>query len=182
MSRICALILILSLPLGKVFSQSTEPPPAHEIYAGIGRYFFLQDLRTFLGNQALGIQAGYKYPLPEASFLSHATVDIEYFDPYVKKIHNQNLLLNFGIDRIFPSKIPLFLKTGFDLTAWSQSKTYLAENRLISILYYGWSFGIGTIFYVTPEHTLQGTLDYHLQEFTFKTSYLGLGVHYVWKL
>ncbi len=156
---------------------------SHHIGLGLSAYVFMDDLKEQFNN-TVGFTLGYRYTLPFWSvYEPNLGLRIEYYVPRKNGYENQNVLVSPELSAVIDKTyIPLGAKISVDANYWKQTKTYIQKEVFHEDLLYGLGLGVFTRTDLGTAGHLEYSLDYHLQQFSFLTSFLVLGVQYVYDI
>jgi hypothetical protein len=157
-----------------------NPLRGHHLGVGLSQYLFMQDLKEQFKN-TIGYTIAYEYTLPYLSeYEPGLGLRFEYYTPEKDGFMNENLLFTPELSLLFYNDLfPLGATLGMDVNFWKQSKTYLRKEVYHEDLFFGLALGLFSRT-MLPRGHLEYTFTYHMQQLSFKSSFLAIGLQYVW--
>lgn len=176
-----------SSPPSELSSDSVDEAPVplmtHRFGIGLSGYIFLNDLAE-LNHDTYGYSGSYEYIFPMYKEIRPSLgLRFEYFVAKDGDLRNEHILVMPYV------KIPLFapeapsalaLLVGMDNDFWKQSITVARTYVLHKDLLFGLVIGLHESLYKSFWGEIEIGVDYHMQEVKFKTSFMAIGLQYIW--
>jgi len=174
------LALFCLLFLHSSFSHASQLS-GHHLGLGMSGYVFMDDLKEQFNN-TVGFTAAYEYTLPFLSAYEPGIgLRVEYYVPRKNGFVNENILITPELSLlVYNGYFPLGISLGMDANFWKQTKTYIRKEVFHEDLLYGMSVGLFSRTGLAPWGHIEYSLAYHLLQMNFQTTFLAIGVQYVW--